>query len=103
MALERLALGTHQAKAMAGGFGKGAIDPGLEARRLRHGLVVRDSIAVERRIARPPAKRCRRTDSRNSRRRAAAPGFSAKTRDKTAMPAASARRRLLRRRRPATS
>src|SRR5262249_33940569 len=40
-----------------GRFGKDAIDPGLEARRLRHGLVVGDSVAVERRIARSPAKR----------------------------------------------
>src|SRR5262249_12077000 len=57
MTIERLALGTHQAKAMAGRLGKDAIDPGFEARRLRHGLVVGNSIAVERRIAWPPAKR----------------------------------------------
>src|SRR5258708_646745 len=56
VAIERLALGAHEAQAEAPHrFGE-AIEAGAKRRRRSHPLVVGDAVAIERRIARPTAQ-----------------------------------------------
>jgi hypothetical protein len=47
MAVKRIAFRTHQAQSPPSGVCKQVIETGLEARPLRHGLVIDDAIAIE--------------------------------------------------------
>jgi hypothetical protein len=55
MAVKRIAFRTHQAQSPLPGVCKQVIETGPEARPLRHGLVIDEAIAIERRIAWPTA------------------------------------------------
>src|SRR5262249_15659740 len=55
MAVKRIALRTHPAQPGRPPRGVQPIEANLEARPLRHRLVIGDAIAIERRIARPAA------------------------------------------------